>query len=83
MPEALTAFLEARGFEEALRLAVSLGGDSDTLAAITCSMAEAAWDVPPEIADRTADLLDPFLRDVLDRGEGWRAGALRSRSLEF
>ena len=66
-----------------LRLAVSLGGDSDTLAAITCSMAEAAWDVPPEIADRTADLLDPFLRDVLDRWEGWRAGALRSRSLEF
>lgn len=82
VPEALTAFLEAKGFEEALRLAVSLGGDSDTLAAITCSMAEAAWDVPPEIADRTADLLDPFLRDVLDRWEVWRAGALRSRSLE-
>ena len=83
VPEALTAFLEAESFEGALRLAVSLGGDSDTLAAITCSMAESAWGMPPEIAMRTADLLDPFLRGVLARWEAWRASAWRSSSLDI
>ena len=41
MPQAITAFLESCDFEDALRTAVSLGGDSDTLAAITGSIAEA------------------------------------------
>ena len=41
VPQAITAFLESSDFEDALRTAVSLGGDSDTLAAITGSIAEA------------------------------------------
>ena len=41
VPQAITAFLESDDFEHAIRLAVSLGGDSDTLAAITGSIAEA------------------------------------------
>ncbi|UOO82650.1 ADP-ribosylglycohydrolase family protein [Uruburuella testudinis] len=53
VPEALTAFFESRDFEHALRLAVSLGGDSDTLAAVTCSVAEAYYGVPDDIAERT------------------------------
>lgn len=48
VPEALVAFLESDSFESALRLAVSLGGDSDTIAAITCSVAEAFYrDIAP------------------------------------
>jgi ADP-ribosylglycohydrolase len=50
VPEALTAYLESDGFEDAVRLAVSLGGDTDTLAAITGSVAEAAYGVPDAIA---------------------------------
>ena len=51
VPEAIIAFLEAEDFEDALRNAISLGGDADTLAAITGSIAEAYFSgVPAEIA---------------------------------
>ena len=63
----------ADGFEDCLRKAVSLGGDSDTLAAIAASIAEGAWGVPKEIEAAVLPLLDPFLLDVLERFEAWRA----------
>ena len=46
VPQALVAFLESTDFESAIRLAVSIGGDSDTIAAITGSVAEAFYGVP-------------------------------------
>jgi ADP-ribosylglycohydrolase len=46
VPEAIIAYLESSGFTDAIRNAVSLGGDSDTLAAITGSIAEAAYGIP-------------------------------------
>lgn len=48
VPQAITAFLESDCFEDAIRLAISLGGDSDTLAAITGSIAEAFYRGIPE-----------------------------------
>lgn len=48
VPPAIRAFLESTDFEDALRIAVSLGGDSDTLACITGSIAEAFYGVVPE-----------------------------------
>ena len=72
VPEAITAFLEADGFEDCLRKAVSLGGDSDTLTAIAASIAEAAWGLPEDIASMARAKLHPFLQDVLDRWEVWR-----------
>lgn len=48
VPEALIAFLDAQDFEEAIRLAVSLGGDADTLAAISGAVAEAYYGCVPE-----------------------------------
>ena len=45
VPEAIIAFLESENFEDAVRNAVSLGGDTDTLAAITGSIAEAFYDM--------------------------------------
>ena len=48
VPEAITAFLESTDFEDAIRNAVSLGGDTDTLACITGSIAEAFYGVPKE-----------------------------------
>lgn len=54
VPQAITAFLESSSFEHAVRLAVSLGGDSDTLAAIAGSIAEAYYRHIPEAIKRQA-----------------------------
>ena len=70
VPEAIIAFLESTGFEDAIRSAISLGGDSDTLAAITGSIAEAAYGVPDEIRIKAVSLLDPPLLEVLHRWQG-------------
>ena len=64
MPQAIIAFLESTGFEDAIRNAISLGGDSDTLAAITGSIAEAAYGVPDWIREKALSLLDEPLREV-------------------
>jgi len=67
VPEAIIAFLESTDFEDAIRNAISLGGDSDTLAAITGSIAEAAYGIPKEIADKALNYLDASLREVYGR----------------
>ena len=48
VPEAIIAFLESTDFENAIRLAISIGGDSDTIACITGGIAEAYYQVIPE-----------------------------------
>ena len=77
VPQAIIAFLESTDFEDAIRNAISLGGDSDTLAAITGSIAEAAYGVPQWIKDKAWEYLDEPLREVLRR---WRE-ELSRRSL--
>lgn len=67
--QAITAFLESVDFEDAIRNAISLGGDSDTLAAITGGIAEAAYGVPQWIKNKAWSCLDEPLRDVCCR---WR-----------
>lgn len=69
VPQAIIAFLESTDFEDAIRNAISLGGDSDTLAAITGSIAEAAYGVPEWIKDKTYSYLDEPLKDVLKKWE--------------
>ena len=69
VPQAITAFLESRDFEDALRTAVSLGGDSDTLAAITGSIAEAFYGVPEELRQECRKRLTPELSEILRRWE--------------
>ena len=69
VPQAIIAFLESTDFEDAIRNAISLGGDSDTLAAITGSIAEAAYGIPDWIKDKTYTYLDEPLKDVLRRWE--------------
>ena len=49
VPQAIEAFLESRSFEDAIRNAISVGGDSDTLAVITGSIAEAFYGIPDEL----------------------------------
>ena len=55
VPQAIIAFLESRDFEDAIN-AISLGGDSDTLAAITGSIAEAAYGIPDWIKEKAYSL---------------------------
>ncbi len=62
------------GFEDAIRNAISLGGDSDTLAAITGSIAEAAYGIPDEIRDKALSYLDQPLRDMYQQWEAYMAG---------
>ena len=69
VPEAIIAFLDAENFEDALRNAVSLGGDTDTLAAITCSIAQGMWGIPEDIETQIRGRLDDFLNAELDKWE--------------
>ena len=68
MPEAITAFLESTDFEDAIRNAISLGGDSDTLACITGGMAEAFYgEVPQVIREQSLSRLDEAMVDVISQ----------------
>lgn len=64
VPQAIAAFLESESFEDAIRTAVSLGGDSDTLAAIAGSIAEAYYGVPESLGEKALTYLDEFLRSI-------------------
>lgn len=67
VPEAITAFLEGENFEDAVRNAVSLGGDSDTIAAITGSIAEGFWGVPDKIKIIVSSCLNEFIISELEK----------------
>jgi ADP-ribosylglycohydrolase len=72
VPEALIAFLESDSWEDAVRNAVSLGGDSDTLACIAGAVAEAFYGgVPPAVRERALALLPADLRAVAEAFGAW------------
>lgn len=66
VPEAIIAFLEATDFEDAIRNAVSLGGDTDTLGAITGSIAEAYYGIPEWLMTECRKRTNKDMRVVLD-----------------
>lgn len=67
VPQAIEAFLESDSFEDAIRNAVSIGGDSDTIAAMTGSIAEAYYGIPKEIRESALKYLDSYqLKIVTD-----------------
>jgi len=65
VPQALQAFFESISFEDAIRIAISVGGDSDTLACITGGIAEAYYSVPEDMARQAEGYLDVFLLDIV------------------
>jgi ADP-ribosylglycohydrolase len=66
VPEAIIAFLESTDFENAIRLAVSLGGDSDTIACITGGIAEAFYQsIPDEITNNVLNILPGELIKII------------------
>ncbi|MCY2994412.1 MAG: ADP-ribosylglycohydrolase family protein [Planctomycetota bacterium] len=66
VPQSIVAFLEAEDFEDAIRNAISLGGDADTMACIAGGIAEAYWGVPQEMEQQALSYLDGHLRSVVD-----------------
>jgi len=64
VPQALEAFFESKNFEDAIRNAISIGGDSDTLAAITGGIAEAYYGIPTEIRKHALTFLDERLLKI-------------------
>ena len=67
VPQAIVSALEATSFEDAIRNAISLGGDADTLAAIAGPIAEVLFGIPEEIRKRGWARLPKDMRDVLER----------------
>lgn len=65
VPVALEAFFEATDFEDAIRNAISVGGDSDTIAAMAGSIAEAYFGIPEEIIGSVIDYLDSREMEIL------------------
>ena len=72
VPQALEAFFESTDFEDAIRNAISVGGDSDTLAAITGGIAESYYGVPEEIKNKALTYLDGRLMNAYNEYEGFR-----------
>ena len=66
VPQALQAFFESTSFEDAIRNAVSIGGDSDTLCAITGSIAETYYGIPNDLLEKGRSFLDRTLLNVID-----------------
>lgn len=69
VPQALEAFFESTSFEDAIRNAVSIGGDSDTIAAITGGIAEAYYGIPVDIRKLALTFLDVKQLEILNAFE--------------
>ena len=67
VPQAFQAFFEATSFEDAIRNAISIGGDSDTLAAITGSVAEAFFGIDDSLEATAISYLDNRLKNIYNK----------------
>lgn len=77
VPPAILAFLESTDYESAVRLAVSLGGDADTLASIAGGIAHAYYGIPDSIRADATSRLDDHLRGIVDEFEARFCGGPR------
>lgn len=69
VPQAFEAFFESTGFEDAIRNAISIGGDSDTIAAIAGGIAEAYYGIPANLRMHALTFLDKTQLDILNAFE--------------
>ena len=71
LPQALECFLEGTSFEDVIRNCMSIGGDSDTIAAIAGGIAEAYYGIPEEIGREVRNILSPTLLGICDDFRLW------------
>ena len=69
VPQSMQAFFESTSFEDAIRNAISIGGDSDTLGAITGAVAEAYYGIPDDLKETALSYLDDRLLNITERFE--------------
>ena len=69
MPQAFTCLFEGDSFEDVIRNCISIGGDSDTIAAIAGGIAEVVYPVPEWMAEEAKKRLSPHLLDIVNRWE--------------
>lgn len=69
LPKALIAFLESNSFEDCIRNAVAIGGDTDTIAAIAGSMAEGYYGIPKELIDKATTYLSDDIKQAISTFE--------------
>lgn len=70
VPQSLVAFLDSNSFEDAIRLTISLGGDADTMGAITGAVAAAYYkNIPHVLVDFTLNTIPHDLRKIIDKFE--------------
>ena len=69
VPQAFQAFFESQNFEDAIRNAISIGGDSDTIAAICGGLAQAYYGIPTPIRNQAMTYLDDHLVEIVESFE--------------
>ena len=69
MPICYSIILNSNSFEEAMRIAVGVGGDTDTICAIVGSMAEPLFGIPKEIESKMWDYLDDDMGEIIEKFE--------------
>ena len=69
VPEAIIAYLDGHDFEETIRLAVSIGGDSDTIACMAGAIAGAKGNIPKDITKKCYSMLPSYLQNILNEFE--------------
>lgn len=67
VPQAISCFLEAKDFEETIRLAISIGGDSDTIGAIAGSIAESYYPIPENIKIQAMEIIPGEMRIIVEQ----------------
>ena len=72
LPQALACFFEGESYEDVIRNCISIGGDTDTIAAIAGGIAEAYYGVPRKFEDQAKEVLDKRLRKIVVDFDKWR-----------
>ena len=67
VPQAIFAFLESNSFEETIRNAISIGGDTDTIACIAGSLAESYYGIPEDLLEQVKPYLKDYMKELLDK----------------
>ena len=67
VPQAIFTFLESNSFEETIRNAISIGGDTDTIACIAGSLAESYYGIPQELLEQVKPYLKDYMKELLDK----------------
>lgn len=67
IPQAIFCFLESNSFEDCIRKSLSIGGDADTIAAISCSIAEAFYGIPNELKEKALSYLPEEYKRIISK----------------